>query len=168
MKLLPHHGYRSPYADLAFFAGWTPADLQRMERVVEVVDYEPGEFITVQGAPAVEFVVIVCGTAAVIADNEPVCTLTSGDTVGEVALLAGTTSPVAVVAQTYLKALLLGPRQFNGLLTAAPSMGRRLAALMADRLRDQPGRAAATHVPRWRRQQVTSDRPRVETLVSHP
>ena len=138
MKLPRSHPHPSPYAELAFFAGWTADDLQRMQRLAEVVEYEPGEIVTSQGGLALEFLVIVRGRAVVLADGRPVGCLAAGETIGEVAMLGGTVSPVAVVAQTYLEALLLGPREFNGLLTEAPSMGRRLAALLAARLREQP------------------------------
>lgn len=143
MKLLGSHPQRSPYADLPFFAGWTAHDLERMEHVAEVVDYRPGELITWQGQLALEFVVIVSGGAAVLADGKQVGLLCEGDTVGELAMLGGTSSPVTVVAETPLRALLLAPREFNGLLTEAPSMGRRLATLLAGRLREQPDRSSA-------------------------
>lgn len=143
MRLPRSRAHRSPYADLAFFAGWTPGDLQRMQRFAEVVEYEPGELVVSQGQLAVEFLVIVCGRAAVLADNRPIGLLADGDTIGEVTLLGGTVSPVTVVAQAPLKALLLGPREFNGLLSEAPSMGRRLSTLLAGRLREQPVRFRA-------------------------
>jgi len=136
MKLLGSRA-RPAFADLAFFAGWTDDDLRRMERFAEAAEYEPGEVITTQGRLAVEFVVIESGRAAVIENGRPTTALGAGDTVGELSMLGGTTSSVVVVAQTYLKALVLGPREFNGLLAEAPSMGRRLATLLAARLRER-------------------------------
>ena len=135
MRLPRPRTHRSDYADLAFFSGWSAADLDRMERVAEVVEYEPGELVTSQGQLAREFLVIVCGRAAVLTNDQPTRVLGDGETIGEEAMLAGPASSVAVVAQTYLKALLLGPQQFHGLLSEAPSMGRRLSLVLANRLR---------------------------------
>jgi CRP-like cAMP-binding protein len=137
MKLPRPRSHQSPYADLAFFSGWSSDDLHRMERLAELVEYEPGEIVTSQGQLAREFLVIVCGRAAAMSNHQPIRTITEGETIGEEAMLAGPSASVAVVAQTYLKALLLGPQQFNGLLSEAPSMGRRLSQLLARRLHDQ-------------------------------
>lgn len=137
MRLPLSHAHPLPYADLAFFAGWTPADLERMLQVAEVVEYEPGEIVTAQDALPLEFLVIVRGRAAVLVGEQRVGILSEGETIGEVAMLGGTLSPLTVVAQTSLKALLLAPREFNGLMTQAPSMGRRLAMQLAGRVREQ-------------------------------
>lgn len=136
MKLRQARAHRSPYADLAFFAGWAPADVERLQRFAEVVDYEPGELVIAYGRLPVEFVVIVRGRAVVLEHGRPVGVLTEGETIGEVAMLAGRPSPIAVVADSSLRGLLLGPRQFNGLLCEVPSMGRRLSMLLAGRLRE--------------------------------
>jgi CRP-like cAMP-binding protein len=80
-------------------------------------------------------VVLLCGRAAVLAHGRQVAVLAEGDTVGEVSLLDGSASAISAVAQTYVEALVLGPREFNALLWQAPSLGRRLATQLAGRLR---------------------------------
>lgn len=133
MKLLTRAA-RSPYAHLPFFAGWTDAEMARMSRLVEVVDYEPGDILAAGGQRAREFLVIVCGTVDVVDGRRRLRTLRDGDTIGEEGMLADATSAGAFVAQTYVQALVLGPRQFHGLLYEAPSMGRRLSMMLAARL----------------------------------
>jgi CRP-like cAMP-binding protein len=134
MRLLSSRRAPSPYAHLPFFSGWTSAELERMSRVVEVVDYEPGDVVAVQGRRAEEFVVIVCGTVDLLDGRRRLGTLGEGDTVGEESLLSDERAPAAAVAQTYVQALLLGKREFHGLLHEAPSMGRRLSLVLAQRL----------------------------------
>jgi CRP-like cAMP-binding protein len=141
VKLNRSRGTRSPYAELDFFRGWADEDLHRLERLAEVVEYEPGEVIAAQGLYPREFLVVVCGRADVLVGRRRLGTVETGETIGEQALLAGSATPAAVVAQTYLKALLLGQREFNGLLYEAPSLGRRLSILLADRLSQLPASA---------------------------
>lgn len=140
MKLLTRAA-RPPYAHLPFFAGWTAAELHRLSRLVEVVEYEPGDVIAAGGLPAREFVVIVCGQVDVLDGRQRLARLGEGDTLGEEGLLAGSPSHGTAVAQTYVRALVLGPREFHGLLWDAPSMGRRLSLLLAERLSSDPAAA---------------------------
>ena len=56
-------------------------------------------------------------------------------------MLADVIPTAAAVAQTYVRALVLGPRQFHGLLQESPSMGRRLSLLLAQRLAAPPAPA---------------------------
>jgi CRP-like cAMP-binding protein len=134
MKLLTTRAARSPYAHLPFFAGWSHAELTRMNRLVETIDYEPGDIIAAGGQRAREFVIIVCGTVDVVDGRRRLATLTEGDTIGEEGMLVDTVPTAAAIAQTYVRALVLGPKQFHGLLYDAPSMGRRLSMLLAARL----------------------------------
>jgi CRP-like cAMP-binding protein len=141
MKLLTSRAARSPYAHLPFFSGWTDAELTRLSRLVEVVDYEPGDIIAAGGPRAREFVLILVGTVDVVEGRRRLRTLGEGDTLGEEGLLADAVPTSAAVAQTYVRALVLGPRQFHGLLYEAPSMGRRLSLLLAARLAALPATA---------------------------
>ena len=139
MKLLARA--RSPYADVPFFASWTQAELARLDRLAEVVDYEPGDILAAGGQRAREFLVLLVGHVDILDGRRRLGTLGVGHTIGEEGLLSDAVSPVAFVATTYVRALVLGPRQFHGLLYEAPSMGRRLALLLAQRLAAAPAPA---------------------------
>ena len=143
MKLLTSRAARSPYAHLPFFQGWSDAELTKMSRLVETIDYEPGDIIAAGGQRAREFVVIVCGTVDVVDGRRRLRTLGEGDTIGEEGMLSDAMTPAAAaaVAQTYVRALVLGPKQFHGLLYDAPSMGRRLSMMLATRLAQLPAPA---------------------------
>ena len=139
MSLFPRRdaGHRAArYAELAFFVGWSELDLTRLENLAEVVEYEPGEIITTQGMPTGrEFLVITNGRATVTGGDGRRQELHAGESIGaEDMLVRDGRSRTSVVADTYLTAILLGPQEFHGLLAEAPSMGRRLALLLADRL----------------------------------
>jgi CRP-like cAMP-binding protein len=140
MKLLSRAA-RPSYADLPFFSGWTDAELARVSRLAEIVDYEPGDVIAAGGQRAREFVLIICGTVDVVDGRRRLVTLGAGDTIGEQGMLADSITRGAAVAETYVRALVLGPRQFHGLLFDAPSMGRRLSLLLARRLAELPATA---------------------------
>src|SRR5690348_11200375 len=141
MKMLRSRTSRSPYSNLPFFSGWTDAELDRLSRVVEVIDYEPGDILAAGGQPSKEFLVIVVGTVDAVEGRRRLRTLGEGDTIGEEGLLSDSVSKTAFIAQTYVRALVLGHRQFHGLLYDAPSMGRRLSLMLAKRLAAVPATA---------------------------
>jgi CRP-like cAMP-binding protein len=132
---------RPSYAKLPFFDGWSDRELARFGRLAEVIDYKPGDVLAASGQRPQEFVLILCGKVDIIESRRQICTLGEGDTLGAEAMLTKSPPTVSAVAQTYVRALLLGPRQFNGMLREAPSMGRRLAQLLAERLATLPSPA---------------------------
>jgi CRP-like cAMP-binding protein len=127
-----------PYADLPFFEGWTDADLARLGRLAEVLDYAPGEVVCPPVQLVREFFVVLSGRAEVVEGSRRLDDVGPGDTVGEQGLLSGGQLRAAVVARTPLTALYLGPREFHGLLREAPSFGRALSIVLADRLARLP------------------------------
>lgn len=123
------------YTDIPFFRGWSAVDLARLDRLAEVVEYEPGEIISSPGLTAgKEFLVITKGRAVVRPNRGERVVVEAGETIGEQAMLLGSGDGFTAVAETYLEALLLGPREFHGLLAEAPSLGRRLSLNLAHRL----------------------------------
>lgn len=125
---------RSPYADVPFFTDWTAPELALLERLVEVVELEPGDVLVHAGRRSQEFYVVARGRVQLLEGRRHAGVLQAGDSLGAEGLLSGAASPVTAVAETCVQALVLGPRQFRGLLHEAPSMGRRLATLLAERL----------------------------------
>ena len=68
-------------------------------------------------------------------------TLGPGDYFGELALLDRGLRSASVTAETELRILVLAQREFNGVLESAPSVTRKLLAVMATRLRETDARA---------------------------
>ena len=57
--------------------------------------------------------------------------------------LTNSPSIATVIAATEMQLLVLGQRQFNGILDAVPALSRKLLAAMATRLREADTKAAA-------------------------
>src|SRR5262245_7137567 len=74
-------------AKVAFFEGFTPAELSRVAELVEEVEAEEGADITDQGRPGLECYVIVEGQAGVYVRGERKAVLGAGEMVGEMALI---------------------------------------------------------------------------------
>ena len=141
MKLLSSRSTRSAYSHIPFFAGWTNSELDRVRRLVETVEYPAGQRISSAGVKAREFVIIADGDVALVQDGRPLRTLRADDTIGEEGLLSDVPAIADAIAITTVKALVLGPRQFDALLHEAPSMGRRLSQRLANRRAELPASA---------------------------
>jgi CRP/FNR family cyclic AMP-dependent transcriptional regulator len=59
-----------------------------------------------------------------------------GDCVGELALLDHGPRTASVTAKTPLTVLVLGPREFAGLLDEVPALNRKMLAALASKVRD--------------------------------
>ena len=76
-------------------------------------------------------------------NNRKVATLGPGQYFGEMALLDRRPRSATVTSDTEMKLLVLGQRQFNGVLDAVPALSRKMLAAMATRLREADDRAMA-------------------------
>ena len=98
---------------------------------------EPGRVLVEEGTLGKEFYLIVSGTASVRRKNRKVASLVAGQHFGELALLDRHPRNATVVSETQMNLLVLGQREFNGLLETTPSLARKLMSAMAARLREQ-------------------------------
>lgn len=89
-----------------------------------------------QGSAAREFIAIVEGTASIRRDGECIALVGAGECVGEISLLDGGRRTATVVAETGLVVLVCGPREFASLMAASPNFTRRVATVLATRVRD--------------------------------
>ncbi len=79
-------------------------------------------------------------------NNRKVATLGPGQYFGEMALLDRRPRSATVVSETDMTLLVLGQRQFNGVLDAVPALSRKMLAAMATRLREADEKAMAVHL----------------------
>ena len=100
-----------------------------------------GRLLTEQGTIGREFFLIVEGQASVKRNNRKVATLGPGQYFGELALLDRRPRSASVTSDTDMTLLVLGQRQFNGVLDAVPALSRKLLAAMATRLREADEKA---------------------------
>jgi CRP/FNR family transcriptional regulator, cyclic AMP receptor protein len=118
-------------------------DLRTIRRALEEVTVPAGRVLCEQGTIGREFFFIVSGEASVRRNKRKVASLGPGQYFGELALLDRRPRSATVVSDTEMNLLVLGQRQFNGVLDAVPALSRKMMAAMATRLRDADERANA-------------------------
>jgi CRP/FNR family transcriptional regulator, cyclic AMP receptor protein len=133
-------------ARVPLFSALSKKDLQRVAKASDEIDVEPGRVIVDQGRTGHEFFLIIDGKAAVKRNNRKVTELGPGQYFGELALLDRGPRSASVVAETPMTLLVLGQREFNGVLDGVPGMASKVLSTMAQRLREADSKAASvTH-----------------------
>ena len=120
---------------LAFFEGFSDAELDRVAELATRVEAESGALLIDQGRVGTECYVIEVGFAGVYVGDEHVVTLGPGTLVGEMALVEHTPRSASVVAETPVRLLAFDNRSFKELLKEMPKAEERVKALLATRLR---------------------------------
>jgi len=125
------------------FSALSGRDLRTIRRALEEVEVPPDRVLCEEGTIGREFFLIVDGKASVRRRGRRIATLGPGNYFGELALLDRRPRSATVISDTDMLLLVLGQRQFNGLLDGVPSLSRKLLSAMATRLREADARAAA-------------------------
>ena len=128
-------------SNIWLFSECTAKEKKTIARALDEVVVEPGRVLVEQGTLGTEFYLIVSGTASVRRNNRKVASLTGGQHFGELALLDRHPRNASVVSETEMDLLVLGQREFNGLLETMPSLARKLMSAMASRLREQDSKS---------------------------
>ena len=123
------------------FSTSSAKDLRLIRRALEEVTVPAGRLLTEQGTIGREFFLIVDGQASVKRNNRKVATLGPGQYFGELALLDRRPRSASVTSDTEMTLLVLGQRQFNGVLDSVPPLSRKLLSAMATRLREADDKA---------------------------
>ena len=123
------------------FSTSSAKDLRLIRRALEEVRVPSGRLLCEQGTIGREFFLIVEGQASVKRNNRKVATLGPGQYFGELALLDRRPRSASVISDTEMVLLVLGQRQFNGVLDTVPALSRKMLAAMATRLREADDRA---------------------------
>ena len=125
------------------FSSCSARELRQVRKALEEVNVKAGRILTEEGSIGREFFFIVEGTASVKRGRRKVATLGPGDGFGELALLDRRPRSATVVADTDMRLLVLGQREFNGILDAIPPLSRKLLIAMSGRLRDADSKVSA-------------------------
>jgi CRP/FNR family cyclic AMP-dependent transcriptional regulator len=120
---------------LAFFEGFTDADLNRIAGLAESVEAESGAVLMEQGRVGQECYVIESGQAGVFVAEEHVVTLGPGSMVGEMALVDHRPRTATVITETPAQLLAFDTKAFRQLLSEMPKAEERIHGLLADRLK---------------------------------
>jgi CRP-like cAMP-binding protein len=128
-------------AQVPLFSALSKKELQLVARRAEDVKVDAGRILVSEGSTGSEFFVIIDGTAVVSRHGRKVATLGAGDAFGELALLDKAPRNATVTAQTEMELVVLGQREFGGLIDEVPGFARKLLAGMARRLRDSDAKS---------------------------
>lgn len=123
------------------FSACTKRDLQTIGRTSDEVDVAAGKTLTEEGRAGHEFYLILDGKASVRRKGKKVATLGPGQYFGELSLLDRGPRSATVVADTDMRLLVVGQREFNGVLDEVPGLAHKLLRTMASRLRDSDAKA---------------------------
>jgi len=123
-------------AEVPLFSALSKKELGLVAKRAEDVMVEPGAILCSEGSAGHEFFVIVDGTARVSRHGRKVAEIGPGAAFGELALLDRAPRNATVTAETPMELVVLGQREFAGLIDDVPGFARKLLAGMAQRLRD--------------------------------
>jgi CRP/FNR family cyclic AMP-dependent transcriptional regulator len=114
--------------------GCSDAELRRLAPLVDVAQVTAGHLLTKEGAVGHQSFVILEGQAEVIQHGDVVATVGPGQFVGEMAMLDDQPRTATVRARTGMRLLVVGPQCFETFVQH-PGVGRRMASVLAQRLR---------------------------------
>jgi CRP-like cAMP-binding protein len=120
---------------IALFAGCSKRELGEIARIADEIDFEAGKVLITQGEPGKQCFVVIEGSVEVAKDGKTLPALVGGTEIfGEIALLSGGPATASVITTTPVRALVIGPQQFQALLDRSPSIQRRVLFAMSQRL----------------------------------
>lgn len=123
-------------AEVPLFSACTRKDLEKIARASDEVEVKAGRVLVEQGRPGHEFFLILDGEATVRRDNRKVASLGKGQYFGELSLLDRGPRTASVTADTDMRVLVLGQREFLGVLDDVPGLSYKILRIMAHRLRE--------------------------------
>lgn len=123
-------------ADIGIFSELSKRELKAVSRLITELEVKDGAVLTRQGEPGREFMIIRSGTAKVDIDGETVAHLSSGDFLGELAIISGTPRTATVTATSPMVLEILNRREFMSLLDESAALGRKILVGAVKRLQE--------------------------------
>lgn len=130
-------------AEVGLFSTCSKKELQKIARASDEVDIASGRTLVREGEIGREFFLILDGEAVVKRGSKQIATLGPGSFFGELSLLDRGPRSASVEAATDMTLLVLGQREFAGVLDEVPGMAHKLLSAMAARLREADERAVS-------------------------
>ena len=131
-------------SNVRLFSALSNRELVRIGRVAEEVKVPAGKVVVQEGTSGHEFFLILEGQATVRRNGRKVATLGPGQYFGELALLDRSPRNATVEADTAMTLIVLGQREFSGLLDEIPGLAHKILRSMAARLREADARAVTS------------------------
>jgi CRP/FNR family cyclic AMP-dependent transcriptional regulator len=133
---MARQSYTEHLAKVPLFSALSNKDLQKVARASDEVSVPEGKVLMEQGHTGREAFVILEGEASVKRNGRKVATLGPGACMGELALLDRGPRTMTVEAATPMKVLVLGQREFSGVIDEVPGLAHKLLASLAGMVRD--------------------------------
>jgi CRP-like cAMP-binding protein len=130
-------------AQVRLFRACSRKELTTIGRASDEVRVGAGKTIVEEGQTGHEFFLILDGNATVSRKGRKVATLGPGDYFGELALLDRGPRNATVKADGDMEILVLGQREFSGVLDEVPTIAHKLLSSMATRLREADAKEVA-------------------------
>jgi CRP/FNR family transcriptional regulator, cyclic AMP receptor protein len=132
---MPRDSKTQLLANVSLFSGCSAKELDHIAGLVDEAEVAAGDTLITSGGMGREAFVVVSGEASVSLDGTVVGTAGPGTVLGEMSLLDATLRRSATVtATTAMRVLVIGPREFDALITAHPAVLRGIASELARRL----------------------------------
>ncbi len=128
---------------VSLFSACSKKDLALIARHSERLTMPAGTTITKEGRVGYEFFILLEGKASVERGGKKLTTLGPGDFFGELSLLHRAPRNATVTAVGDVEVLMLGQREFSGLLEAVPSLAHKLLAGLARRIHETEAAGAS-------------------------
>ena len=118
------------------FSALSNKDLQKVAKASDEVPIPAGKVLMEQGQTWREAFVILEGEAVVKRNNRKVASLGPGACFGELALLDRGPRTMTVEAGSDMRVLVLGQREFSGVIDEVPGIAHKLLASLAGMVRE--------------------------------
>jgi CRP/FNR family transcriptional regulator, cyclic AMP receptor protein len=136
-----HDAFIDHLARVPLFSACSKKDLQLVAKRAEDVKVDAGKLLVSEGDTGTEFFVIVDGNATVSKHGRKVAELGPGGFFGELALLERAPRNATVKAETPMELVVLGQREFAGIIDDVPEFAHKLLVGLARRLRQADSEA---------------------------
>lgn len=123
-------------ASVPLFSACSKKELQAVARASDEIDLPAGRTLCEQDSIGREAFIIVAGKADVSRNGKKVATLGPGDCFGELALLDHGPRTATVTAASDLSVLVIGAREFAGIVDEVPPIAHKLMRALAARVRE--------------------------------
>lgn len=128
-------------SEVPLFATLSRRELNLVAKRAEDVRVAEGKILCSEGEMGNQYFVILSGTAKVTRRGRRVATLGAGQGFGELSLLDKHPRNATVTAETPMEVVVLGQREFAGLVDDVPGFARKLLAALAGRVRENDAKS---------------------------
>lgn len=128
-------------AEVPLFSNLSKKELNLVAKRAEDIDVHAGKVLCSEGEMGNQYFVILSGTARVSRRGRKVAMIGPGTGFGELSLLDKHPRNATVVAETPMEVVVLGQREFAGLVDDVPGFARKLLAALAGRVREHDAKS---------------------------